>query len=580
MPNSQPRLNPPTDHGNVHKREGGHGCHASLGVPVYCTLAALFLTGSLATAQPPSELASRVATFNIFVRSTLIGFEQVEVTRNPNGWIIRSRGSLARPIDLQNQFFEIKYDEKWHPQTLTLNGVRTNTPFSIRTTFDENEATNELEEAGQQRSNTTPLPPAAIVMPDYYFAAYEALASRLAGTEPGDELSIYVVPRGGNQARVDQVSSRQIDVGSTVIDAQVYLLSFLNPGAPLVIEVWTDLVHRLLRVSIPALSLDVAREDLVSSNARVRRVSHPGDKDTMIRANGFSLAATITTPVDKSQPADGWPTVLLVPSPGTGDRDGALSGLPVLGQMAGALSDRGFLVTRYDPRGTGQSGGRLESADIDAYADDARTVVRYLEELDNIDRDRVTVLGSNEGGWIAMAVAGKERRIDNLVLVGTPSMTGVDLVMEQQRDLLDRLGVSEAERLEKIALQQRIHDAVLDNGSWDGVPEAMRKTADTPWFRDFLEFDTADAMQRIRQPILILHGSLDNQVDPQHAVHLAELAGYRRRDVSVDQVTLEGLDHLLVDTSLGVVANYNDMRSRSVSSEFIDTLVNWLEQLP
>ena len=108
----------------------------------------------------------------------------------------------------------------------------------------------------------------------------------------------------------------------------------------------------------------------------------------------------------------------------------------------------------------------------------------------------------------------------------------------------------------------------------------MRKTADPPWFRDFLEFDTADAMRRIRQPILILHGSLDNQVDPQHAVRLAELAGYRRRDVSVDQVTLEGLDHLLVDTNLGVVANYNDMRSRSVSSEFIDTLVNWLEQLP
>ncbi|TDI24820.1 MAG: alpha/beta fold hydrolase [Acidobacteria bacterium] len=546
----------------------------------YCTLATLLLTGPPAAAQQPIEVTPGTATFNVFVRSTPIGFEQIEVLRGPNGWIIRSRGDLSQPIDLQNRLFEVEYDEQWRPQTLTIDAVRANTPFSIRTTFDANGATTELEEAGRRFSVTSPVPPDAVVLPDYFFAAYEALAIRLAGAERGDEIPVYVVPRGVTRIRVDQILTQQIDTGSEIFDARVYRLSFLNADGPLTVEVWTDPNHRLVRVSIPFAAIDVAREDIVSSGARVRRVPHPGDEDIQIRAEGFGLAATVTTPVDRPRPSAGWPAVLLVPGAGAGDRDGTLSGVPVLGQIAGALADAGFLVARYDARGEGQSGGRRESADVEAYTDDARKMVRYLDDRDDVDRDRITVLGYAEGGWIAMVVAAKERRADNLVLVGTPGTTGVELVMEQQRAVLDRLGLSETERAEKIDLQQRIHDAVLSNGSWDGVPEAMRRQADTPWFRDFLDFDPADTIRRTRQPILILRGALDSEVGPHHAERLAELAQARRRNRSVVLVTLEGLDHQLVATEPGAVTDYDDLRNRSISPSFINALTDWLHRAP
>ena len=549
----------------------------------YCTLANLFLflAGSPGAAQPPPiEVTPGAATFNVFVRSTPIGFEQVEVARGPNGWIIRSRGNLSQPINLQNRLFEVRYDEQWRPQMLTIDGVRADTPFSVRTSFDANGATTEREEAGQRFSVTTPVPPDAVVLPDYFFAAYEALAIRLAGAERGDEIPVYVVPRGVTRVRVDQILTQQIDTGSEIFDARVYRLSFLNADGPLTVEVWTDPNHRLVRVSIPFAAIDVAREDIVSSGARVRRVPHPGDEDIQIRAEGFGLAATVTTPVDRPRPSAGWPAVLLVPGAGAGDRDGTLSGVPVLGQIAGALADAGFLVARYDARGEGQSGGRRESADVEAYTDDARKMVRYLDDRDDVDRDRITVLGYAEGGWIAMVVAAKERRADNLVLVGTPGTTGVELVMEQQRAVLDRLGLSETERAEKIDLQQRIHDAVLSNGSWDGVPDAMRRQADTPWFRDFLDFDPADTIRRTRQPILILRGALDSEVGPHHAERLAELAQARRRNRSVVLVTLEGLDHQLVATEPGAVTDYDDLRNRSISPSFINALTDWLHRAP
>ena len=547
---------------------------------VYSTLAILFLTGSPAAAQVPIEATPGAATFNVFLRSTPIGFEQIEVARSPNGWIVRSRGDLSQPIDLQNRLFEVEYDEQWRPKILTIDGVRANTPFSVRTSFDANGATSELEEDGQRFNVTDRLPPDAVVLPDYFFAAYEALAFRLAGAEPGDEIPVYVVPHGVTRARVDQILSQQIDTGSTSFEARVHRLSVENAGGPLTVEVWTDPDHRLVRVFIPDAALDVAREDTVSARARVRQISHAGDEDARVRADGFTLAATLTTPVSQVRPPSGWPAVLLVPGSGVGDRDGTLSGVPVLGQIAGALAETGFLVARYDARGVGQSGGRRESADVEAYADDARRMVRYLDDRDDIDHDRITVLGYGEGGWIAMVVAARERRADNLVLVGTPGTTGIELVMEQQRAVLDRLNASQTERAEKIALQQRIHAAVLDNGSWDGVPDALRRQADTLWFHDFLDFDPADTIRRTRQPILILRGSLDRELGAHHAERLEELAQARRRDSSVERLTLDGLDHLLVDTGPRAVTEYNDLRNRSISPSFVDALRDWLERVP
>ena len=567
-------------HGHGKARTARGDMIRTMRASAYCTLAILLLTGSPAASQPPTEVTPGAATFNVFVRSTPIGFEQIEVIRSPDGWIIRSSGDLSEPIDLQNRFFEVQYDEQWRPRALTIDGVRANTPFSVRTTFAANGATSEVEEAGRRTSVTNPVPPDAVVLPGYFFAAYEALAVRLAGAEPGDEIPIYVAPRGSTRARVDQVLSQQVDTGSAVVDARVYRLSFLNADGPLAVEVWTDAAQRLLRVSIPDATLDAAREDIVSAGARLRRVSHAGDENARVRAEGFSLAATVTTPVDHPRPRAGWPAVLVVPGAGAGDRDGTLTGVPVLGQIANALADAGFLVARYDTRGVGQTGGRRESADIEAYADDARTMVRYLDDRDDVDRDRVTVLGYAEGGWIGMVVASKERRVDNLVLVGVPGTTGAEVVMEQQRALLDRLGASETERTEKIGLQQRIHDAALGNGSWDGIPEDMRRQTDTPWFRDFLEFDTADTLRKTRQPILILRGAMDREVGSHHAERLAELARARRRDAPVEQVTLEGLDHLLLETEPGVVTPQGDLRDRSVSPSFVEALTSWLERVP
>ena len=532
-------------------------------------------------AQAGLELAPGPATFNVFLRSVPVGFQRTDVRQTADGWIIESRGDLSQPLDIRDQVFRIEYDAGLHPAALRVAGVRRDLPFSLVTTFEAGTATSELDENGQRSTFDVAPPPDAVVLLDYFFGGYEALARRLADAAPGDDIPVYVAPRTLTRARVERVRAQQMETrAAAVIDARVYGVSFVHADGPVAVEVWADARHRLLRVSIPHVAIDLIRDDISAVGTRVRALTHAGDEAVSVRSEGFGLAATVTVPVDRPRPVDGWPTVLLVSGPGAPDRDGTLSGVPVLGQLASALADAGFLVARYDRRGTGRSGGRPESAGVEEYAEDARRMVRYLDGRDDVDRDRITVLGQAEGGWSAMLAAARERRADNLVLVGVPGTSGPELVLEQQTAVLDRLNASDRERNDKIRLQRQIIDAVRDEGPWEGVPEAMREQADTFWFRSFLGFDVSDALRRTRQPLLILHGSRDGHVGVHHADRLVEHARRRRRGAPPRQMIFEGLDHRLLAAGVEEAAADPAPRGPSISRSVVDALTTWLNQTP
>src|SRR6185436_1773659 len=127
-------------------------------------------------------------------------------------------------------------------------------------------------------------------------------------------------------------------------------------------------------------------------------ISRPNDTTVNIPSNGFTLAATLSRPASSS--AAKLPAVVLVGASGPTDRDGMAAGIPILGQIAGALADAGYIVVRYDKRGIGQSGGRPESASMTDYADDLRAAVKLLADRKDVDQKRIAVVGHSEGGLV------------------------------------------------------------------------------------------------------------------------------------------------------------------------------------
>lgn len=541
-------------------------------------LPALAATAVVGWAQPPADPAAGEALFNIFIGSTPAGFERVRVVRTDDGWLLQASGQMTVPVPMDTRAFEAVYDSEWHPRRLTIEGSQGGVPFRLESTFADGAATNTLQEGDRQTTIDDRIDPGSVLLPNSIFVSYEALAMRLGRSQPGDELPIYVPPRGVVSARVDAVGIQHIETAERIIRARTYRITFVDPSQPLDAEVWIDESDRLLRISLPYASVEVARRDIASVSARLTTdPPHPGSERVRVRAAGFSLAATVITPVDMAPPEDGWPAVVLVPGTGPLDRDETVSGVPIFRQLAWALADRGFVVVRYDKRGFGQSGGRAESATLGDYAQDVREMVRYVQRLDAVDRDRIVAVGYSEGGWIGLLAARRENRIKGLVLLATPGTAGETFVLEQQRDELRRTGTTGDERQQRVELQTRIHHAVLRDGSWDGIPDPVRRQADTPMFRSFLAFDPTEEVRRVRQPLLLIQGSADRLVPPYHAQRLESIARLRgRRESTVELSTLDGVNHLLLATATDAQAENAASGSQEITPRIAEILTDWI----
>jgi pimeloyl-ACP methyl ester carboxylesterase len=512
----------------------------------------------------------------IFIRSVVVGSEQIAVERTAAGWTISGNGRMGPPVDIVTRSLEVRYDAAWKPLGLSIDATTSGQHTTLKTTVSGTTARTEMTNAGAPSEKTDTIDEAALLLPNLFFAPYEALAARLHGAQAGATLPGYIAPLGSVTIAAGPAVVEQIQTVDRMITARrtPITLTMAN-GPPLAAEIWGDELGRLLRVSIPSQSLEVVRDDVASVSSRRVAVSRQGDEPFRAPANGFSLAGTLSKPAGTA--AGQRPAVILVSGADPTDRDETIVGIPIFGQLAGVLADAGYYVLRYDKRGVGQSGGRPESATLDDYAEDLRAAVRALGNRKEIDRRRIAVVGYGDGGLVAMVAASKEDRIAAAAVVASIGTRGADARLAQVSRGLEQSKRTDAEKQAALDLQKQIQGAVLTGKGWEGISPEIRRQADTAWFQSYLAFDPARVMRNIEQPLLIVHAMLDAQVGPTHADSLEQLAKTRRRGTT-DVVRLAGVNHLLVPARTGDVEEYGTLTDRTVSRELMTALTAWLEK--
>jgi pimeloyl-ACP methyl ester carboxylesterase len=140
-----------------------------------------------------------------------------------------------------------------------------------------------------------------------------------------------------------------------------------------------------------------------------------------------------------------FPAVLLIHGSGATDRDEYLPPM-VTGtgnesrpfwQIAEYLSERGFVVLRYDKRGIGENGTIL---DLDTYANatvhqfqsDAKAALNVLIQQPEVDRDKITIIGHSEGAIIAPRIAAERPEdVQNIVLMSSAAQPISDIISYQ-----------------------------------------------------------------------------------------------------------------------------------------------------
>jgi pimeloyl-ACP methyl ester carboxylesterase len=304
-------------------------------------------------------------------------------------------------------------------------------------------------------------------------------------------------------------------------------------------------------------------------------MARPNDEQVTIPANGFGLAATLSKP---TQMGARLPALVLVSSTSNTDRDEIVAGIPVFAQLATSLADAGFVVVRYDKRGTGQSGGRQDVATYDDFSADTRAVIAYLLKRKDVDPKRIGLIGYGEGGWIALSTATKESRVAALVTIGTPAAKGVDLVLEQQRQLFEGSTTSAAAQEKAVDQQKTILQAVVTGKGWEALSPDIRRQVDTPIYRSFLLFDPEQVVSKTRQPLLVVQADLDKEVPTFHGEQLAQLGRSRLKAGTTDFVHLPGLNHLLARAQTGSVGEYGSLTERAISPAAVLEISAWLKK--
>ena len=528
--------------------------------------------------QAPTPVPGE-AVFSVFLAGREIGREQVRLAKSASDWVLTSTSRIAPPIDITVNRFELRYSADWQPVELKLDARSRQGAVSLSSSFGLTTAINEITQNGVTNSKTDQISARTVVIPNNFFAAYEALAARLAGSNVGAEFTAYVVPQAEIKLIVRAITPGQFQTAAGLVKTQRYSLTFGNPGGDVPAEVSVDEKGRLARLEIPTASLIVARQDLASVSSRMQTVRNPTDADVRVPAAGFSLAGTVTTPPATAGRMRS-PAVVLVSGSGPIERDGVVAGIPLFAQLAGDLAGRGFVVLRYDKRGVGQSGGRLETVTLREYADDLVAAVKWLEKRKDVDKRRIGVAGHSEGGAVAMLAATREKKISALTLMSSMGTRGVDLILEQQQYSLDLLKTPEAERASKVELQKKILDAAMTGKGLEELPADIRARVDTPWYRSLLLFDPAEVMPEVKQPILVIHGELDKQVPPRHAKLLIELANARKKAPAAALMLLPGLNHLLVPAKTGDVGEYASLQAQRISPEIARSIADWLAAPP
>ena len=203
------------------------------------------------------------------------------------------------------------------------------------------------------------------------------------------------------------------------------------------------------------------------------KVDH--QKVTFPNRYGITLAADLYVPRDTS----GKLAAIAVCGPFGAVKEQAA------GLYAQTMAERGFLTIAFDPSFTGESGGTpryMASPDINT--EDFQAAVDFLSVQDNVDPDKIGIIGICGWGGMALNTAALDTRVK-----ATAAMTMYDMTRVNAKGYFDAEDSEEARYEKKKALNaQRIADFkagsyALGGGVVDPLPE------DAPFFvKDYYDY--------------------------------------------------------------------------------------------
>jgi len=354
------------------------------------------------------------------------------------------------------------------------------------------------------------------------------------------------------------------------------------------------------------MPLDLGREPIVVAGPK--RPQEPAkpypyyEEEVSFVNGGITLKGTLTLP---KEGGSNYPAVVLITGSGAQNRNEELLGHKPFLVLADYLTRNGIAVLRYDDRGTGASGGRFAGSTTQDFAADANAAFGYLKTRKEINPKKIGLIGHSEGGTIAPIVAGTSPDVAFIVMLAGSAIPGDEILMLQNYLIGKADGMPEDELTKLGAINRRIYNVIKQEPAAEvkaklrpiyitelkplfiskGIPEEdvsqyidmQIAELSSPWYSNFIKYDPAPALEKVKCPLLALNGSKDVQVAAHANLEAVKRAALKSGNKKVTAKELPGLNHLFQAATTGAASEYEDIEE-TINPAALSEVLNWIKQ--
>jgi fermentation-respiration switch protein FrsA (DUF1100 family) len=313
------------------------------------------------------------------------------------------------------------------------------------------------------------------------------------------------------------------------------------------------------------------------------------------------LAGTLTLPGKEGR----YPVVVLISGSGPQNRNEELLGHRPFLVLSDYLTRNGIGVLRYDDRGTAESTGDFKRATTSILATDVEAAVSYLLTRKEVDKKKIGLLGHSEGGTIAPMVAARNKNIRYIVLMAGPGIPGRELLSLQQ----DLIGKANGLAPDRLARNKEINQKIFDLVQKTTDEQALKTTlkeylmqiasetpssekpggisdeemvnqqisqVTSPWLREFLTYDPALTLRKVKCPVLALNGGKDLQVPPRENLSALKSNLEKGGNKKVTVREYPNLNHIFQECKTGAPSEYAEIQ-QTLSPQVLNDIAMWIK---
>lgn len=238
------------------------------------------------------------------------------------------------------------------------------------------------------------------------------------------------------------------------------------------------------------------------------------DEPIVLQTETGKIEGTLRLPIQKEKLT----LVILHQGSGPTDRNGNQEELEsnTLKYIADVLAAQGVASLRYDKRGVGDSRAAMSDVSdltFDTYVNDLKDWIKMMGKDKRFTK--IIIAGHSEGSLIGMIASQNNKKVNAFISIAGAGRPADAIIKDQLSKAPEEIKRSVFEML----------DRVKKGDTVENVPPIFYMILNPsvqPYMRSWFKYDPCVEIKKLQQPILIIQGNKDVQVQEQEALLLSK----------------------------------------------------------